>query len=318
MDILVDLDGVVIDLLPVWVDRYNKEYNDSLKVGDIVSWDLDKYVKKECGTSIYKYLADPSLYDEAEPIRGSFEAIESLRLNGHRIIFATSATNGTRGRKLKWLVDHGYLPELPGQKTQKEYVEIYSKYLLKADILIDDADHNIEQFTGLGLLFDAHHNKDSKHPLRMRSWPEICDFILESKHLPIGSHPTEIKCPEQTREFRNILESMYTVHLAKNQDYSPSNILATGHTGLVTRLWDKVARYSNLSGRTVQIEDNTVLEQLFYNVAHLMWMSDMNVKMILGKTLPKEPKNEPIIDTLMDMAVYAIIGLLLKRKKWGK
>jgi hypothetical protein len=33
---------------------------------------------------------------------------------------------------------------------------------------------------------------------------------------------------------------------------------------------------------------------------------------------PKVPKNEALEDSFMDMAVYAIIGLLYKAGKWGR
>lgn len=104
-------------------------------------------------------------------------------------------------------------------------------------------------------------------------------------------HPTEVSAPVQCAEFKSIIEGMYRLHLDKNQDYSPMNILATGFIGVVTRLWDKMARLMNLTG--FDIRRGTL------NVA-------------------KEPKNESIDDTLLDMANYAVIALILKRGKWGK
>lgn len=75
---------------------------------------------------------------------------------------------------------------------------------------------------------------------------------------------------------------------------SPANILATGEVGLITRLWDKTARLLNLMGFRFMISE-------------------------AGQyTAPTEPKHESIEDTYMDMAVYAIIGLLLRKGVWGK
>lgn len=106
-------------------------------------------------------------------------------------------------------------------------------------------------------------------------------------------HPTEINSPEQCKSFLETVMQMYRVHLDKNADYSPANILGTGEIGLVTRLWDKCARLMNLTGFRMNIQSSSF-------------------------TMPKVPKSESIDDSYLDLAVYAIIGLLLRRGQWGK
>lgn len=113
----------------------------------------------------------------------------------------------------------------------------------------------------------------------------------EDEVLYITPHPIEVKSPEQCKEFRRIIEEMYQVMLQKNQDYSPMNILGTGTVGVTTRIWDKVARLMNLSGFDIRTGEYTE---------------------------PKEAKNESIDDTLLDLANYAIIALLVRKGKWGK
>lgn len=106
-------------------------------------------------------------------------------------------------------------------------------------------------------------------------------------------HPTEQTRPNQVEAFINTVMSMYRVHLQKNADYSPANILGTGEVGLVTRLWDKIARLMNLTGFHINITSTYF-------------------------TAPEKPKNESIDDTLMDAATYSVIGLLLRKGVWGK
>jgi hypothetical protein len=107
-------------------------------------------------------------------------------------------------------------------------------------------------------------------------------------------HITEQRCPKQVKAFRAILGQMYRTHLKKNADYSPANILGTGEVGVVTRLWDKTARLMNLTG---------------FNIA-----LDTPVEF----SAPKNPQNESIDDTYLDLAVYSIIGKLLRSGDWGK
>jgi hypothetical protein len=127
---------------------------------------------------------------------------------------------------------------------------------------------------------------------------DICRFA-KTIGLPVSwdavpeMHVTEVKNPKQAKAFRLLIGQMYRTHLRKNADYSSANILGTGEIGLVTRLWDKMARIMNLEGFTLNI-----------------------ASMSYGQ--PKEAKNEPIADTFMDMAVYAVIALLYRAGKWGR
>jgi len=98
---------------------------------------------------------------------------------------------------------------------------------------------------------------------------------------------------EQIAEFRKITEDMFKLHVQKNKDYSPYNIKSTGEIGLVVRMLDKINRLANLEGFDIRSE--------FY-----------------GYNKKQSPKNESIEDTLMDIAVYAIISLIYKRGKWAK
>ncbi len=105
---------------------------------------------------------------------------------------------------------------------------------------------------------------------------------------------TELKRPVQCKAFLGELMQMYRTHLSKNADYSPANIMGTGEVGLATRVWDKTARLLNLLGFVIDIPVPARFEA------------------------PKEPKHESIDDTYGDLAVYAIIGKLLRRDQWGK
>jgi nucleoside 2-deoxyribosyltransferase len=106
-------------------------------------------------------------------------------------------------------------------------------------------------------------------------------------------HSVETNSPVQCSAFMQTLMSMYRIHLDKNADYSPANILGTGQVGVVVRLWDKMARLMNLMGFKLKVETSEYDE-------------------------PIDPKNESVDDTLLDAANYAIICRLLRAKKWGR
>lgn len=136
----------------------------------------------------------------------------------------------------------------------------------------------------------------------------VCENIIYAAKIDIpiymhdqvlGNLPlslTEVRCPEQVKAFMEVIMKMYRVHLRKNADYSPANILGTGTLGVIVRMWDKMARIMNLSGFNLKLE-NTVE----YN-----------------PSLARSAENEPLEDSFWDMAVYSIIRILVGRGKWGK
>ena len=106
-------------------------------------------------------------------------------------------------------------------------------------------------------------------------------------------NPVECLRPYQAEAFIAIVMKMYRTHLEKNMDYSSANILGTGSIGLITRIWDKVARLMNLVGFNITIS-NSYFDK------------------------PQEPKNESIDDSLLDLSTYGIIYQIYRRNAWGK
>lgn len=106
-------------------------------------------------------------------------------------------------------------------------------------------------------------------------------------------HVTEKRCPRQCKAFLTTVMTMYRLHLSKNSDYSPANILGAGEIGVLVRLWDKIARLMNLAGFRINIASSSF-------------------------EAPRDPKHEAIEDTLIDAANYAVIGLLVRCGLWGK
>ena len=103
-----------------------------------------------------------------------------------------------------------------------------------------------------------------------------------------------IRYPQTLKEFKTIQKEMLYLFCEKQLDYGPTNIgmgkskiktnkdLRLSLMGLVTRLNDKISRFLNLT------------------------MQD------------RKPKNESIDDTLIDIANYAVMALIVRSKLWGK
>ncbi|MBC8462401.1 MAG: DUF1599 domain-containing protein [Deltaproteobacteria bacterium] len=77
-------------------------------------------------------------------------------------------------------------------------------------------------------------------------------------------------------------DNIFDLFQKKHASYSPDNISTTGLNGVIVRMWDKINR---LRRRVLEGEP---------------------------ETLP----DETLVDTLRDIANYAIIGLLLLHEIW--
>jgi hypothetical protein len=103
-----------------------------------------------------------------------------------------------------------------------------------------------------------------------------------------------IRYPKTIKEFETIQKEMLYLFCEKQLDYGPTNIglgnskvekdkdVQLSCIGLGTRLNDKISRFLNL---------------MMHN---------------------KEPNNESIEDTLIDIANYAVMALIVRSKLWGK
>ena len=171
--IAFDVDGTTADLHTVWLDRYNNDYGDNLKVSDIKAWEIHRFVKPECGKHIYDYLQDPSIYDDVKPIDNCLEVIDRLR-DIADVIHVTHSTSGHKGRKLRWLMEHGLM--IAGDR----YIEQEDKSSVPAHFLLDDYDKNVRDFKGQGVLLSQSWNQDATDLQRVSTWDDFYYYIKDS------------------------------------------------------------------------------------------------------------------------------------------
>lgn len=171
--ILVDVDAVIADLMPVWLRLYNADYDDTMLPQDIKHWGIHEIVKPECGTRILDYLELPSLYDEVKPIDGAISSIHWLRQHSYDVRFVTS---GGFESKIKWLGRQGLLI---GENYfySPDLVIAHDKSIINADIMVDDNIKNCENFKGKSILFAQPWNEGSHLYFRADGWPDVIQYL---------------------------------------------------------------------------------------------------------------------------------------------
>lgn len=298
----IDLDGVVIDLLTPWLALYYDKHPNEKRITpeDIVDYHMDDLF--EDPEYLRKILTMPELYELAVPFDGALDALEKIKSTSDNYMFVT--TTEVPLDKWRWLLKYSVLDDRREDKLK--YLEIRDKKILHPyGVLFEDSPWNLFFYQGIGVRIDQPYNRDDlyiSHLPWADTFADAVNMLPELKEMAhekyfrfktSGMHPTEIASPVQTRSFRRLLTDLYNVHLEKNADYSPANILGTGEPGLVTRQWDKMARMFSLLG----------------------WKVDVN---FISLSTPKEPKNESLDDTIKDKIVYGIIHYLYRHGQWGK
>jgi 5'(3')-deoxyribonucleotidase len=181
--LFLDMDDVIVDLVPAWIKKYNELYDDNLSNEKIVKWDMTKYVKPECGDRIFKILAEPGFIYGLPPINGAIDGIDYLvKWLGVESIYICSASfSGSMVEKVMWI--EKYLPALKDNIifTKKKHV-----MHTPGSVLIDDGVHNVVDFIkagGIGCIYDTPHNQSENFPeikdcTRFHNWNEIVFNIL--------------------------------------------------------------------------------------------------------------------------------------------
>lgn len=170
--IAIDLDSTLNCLDKYWIEeRYNKDYNDNLKREDMICWDCHIYVKPECGYKIYDYLKEPGFFRNLGVQSNSQDVTKWLK-EYFDLYVVTAYCKEAVVDKVDWLNE--FFPHI----DTKDIIFCNNKGLIKADFMIDDGGHNIEVFTGIGLVFDAPWNRylDESYN-RFYNWTEIKGYF---------------------------------------------------------------------------------------------------------------------------------------------
>jgi len=167
--LLLDMDGILCDLVKKWFAVYNKDYGEALRPEEMKSWGPHRYAKK--GRVIYRYLSKPGFFLDLEPIPGAVAGVRRLIHWGHDVVIVTAARHG-HADKLGWLARH--LPFLHPHQV----IFAHRKELVRGDVLFDDSPRNLAAFLpwGLPVAMDYPYNQEAPGE-RVHSWEEFLELI---------------------------------------------------------------------------------------------------------------------------------------------
>ena len=171
--IALDMDEVVADVMPKFLDFYEQEFGKRLQKSDY--WGKKIY-DIPGATQLRNVLYDKGFFRDLPVMENSQEVVKELN-ERYDIFFTTAAMEfkNSLEDKYDWLLDH--FPFI----SWKNFVFCGDKSILRADYMIDDHPRNLVKFQGKGLLFTSTHNVDEDRFTRVNNWLEVREFFAKER-----------------------------------------------------------------------------------------------------------------------------------------
>jgi len=135
---ICDLDCIVLDLLPPWVDWINFTFGTQLKVEGITKYEMHELCHAKWG--VYDFFKVPGNYSNCSPIDGAVDGLKSLQALGLDVVIASALAGNQAQEKYDWCKKH--LPFI----SKSNVMVGGRKELLRGDFLFDDAPKNHIKF----------------------------------------------------------------------------------------------------------------------------------------------------------------------------
>jgi len=169
MSVLVDVDDVILDLVPTWVKFYNEEFNDVLTKNNIKDWNIVEFIKPEASERMFEYVGEGKIFLEAPVIENSLYGVNVLKEAGQRVIYVTAGD--PHNFKERRLIQEGFLENV------SDYIVARDKSVVMGTYMIDDNYKNVVHAMGKAWLFNAPWNKKFEYRHRVRNWLDIINKI---------------------------------------------------------------------------------------------------------------------------------------------
>lgn len=173
MTLFVDMDEVLADTYGAHIERYNRDYQETLCISECLGSEVWEKVPADRQWSVRQHACSYGFFRALEPIEDSREILKEL--SGKYEVFIASAAMqfpNSLIEKSDWLDKH--FPFI----TWKNRILCGNKHILRGDILIDDRSYNLDHFMGRSILFTSPHNINTPGYERADNWMELARMLL--------------------------------------------------------------------------------------------------------------------------------------------
>lgn len=170
ISIAVDMDGVLADTETHFIQYYEAESGEKVERHTLLGVPESQAFPDK--TAVNRFVHTPGFFRTLPLIPGGVYAIKTLM--EYFDVFIVSAAMEfplSLYEKKLWLEE--YFPFV----SWKNIVFCGDKSIIKTDYLIDDHLKNLDNFSGIPLMFTASHNVYSRQYHRLNNWEEILKYF---------------------------------------------------------------------------------------------------------------------------------------------
>lgn len=199
-----DLDDVLIDLIPAWLNYINLKHGTDKKPEDIKSWSISNFFKSDIKKGLltkedlYKPLVIDDFWKHIKPIEGMHDLLKNLKDTGMFDIYIATASNY---HTIKYKLDNCVMKYYGDIIDEDHIILLKDKSMLNADILVDDYFGNVNKFLktnakSIGMVKNTPHS-------------DIDFNALDNTHTFEYSHLSRCICYNNNYEF--LTKLIYTI-----------------------------------------------------------------------------------------------------------
>lgn len=170
--LLLDCDGVLCDHTDQLLAGVNDRFGTSFRYDHVEDFHY-RIMTKEQRDHMYAQWHSSDLYDDDHLTSEQLDVLDGLR-ESFRVIACSSPMQGHIASKYRYLTRYF---------DRSDIILASDKSVIEADLLIDDAIHNLEAFPGAVICYDRPWNSEWRGP-RARSFEDLgpltMDFLIEA------------------------------------------------------------------------------------------------------------------------------------------
>jgi uncharacterized HAD superfamily protein len=182
----IDIDNVICDSIPCYLERYNEKFSKSLKFEEIANFyfvgNKDGISKFEADLFIHHTLHDENFQMSLKPNKVAVDIINKWRKSGYYIHYITARPISTENITKQWLKNHKFITK----KSSLHLVDYniyendisYKKTIAEkngVNIMIEDSLEIVNNIGIFSILIDKPWNQGrlKNNVTRVKSWNEI-------------------------------------------------------------------------------------------------------------------------------------------------
>lgn len=189
----IDVDNVLNNFFPLWVDMYNKEFGKNIDSTLVEDYDLRKiFPDDDEWEKFYSITKKEEFYQnlKSDPV-ARIVIQEILEKSNGKCLLITGTPPEMASRKISWINDN--FSSISNENVL--FVPEKSKKYVFVDLLIEDNPETLRATRATGILLNKNYNikyefYDAPHIHRVNDWEDIRNILVEKYNLL----PQE--CPE--------------------------------------------------------------------------------------------------------------------------